>query len=104
MTLIYNIKAKENLTEFYDEIELILCENNSGFGRNLDALRDLLNGGFGKLYNNKKDKIKTEIVVLKSKLLAPKIIKIFEEANIESEIYYEENNTYSYKWLTIILL
>ena len=86
MTLIYNIKAKENLTEFYDEIESKLCENNSGFGRNLDALRDLLIGGFGKLYNSKQEKIKTELLVQKSKLLTPKIRKIFEEAEYESEI------------------
>lgn len=102
MTLIYSIK--ENLTDLYDEIESNLCENNSGFGINLDALRDLLIGGFGKLYNNKQKKIKTELLVQKSKLLTSKIRKIFEESEYESEIYYNENDTYSYKWLTIILL
>ena len=95
--------ATENLTDFYDNIELNLCDNNSGFGRNLDALRDLLIGNFGKLYNNKQEKIKTELIVQKSKLLTSKIRKIFEEANIESEIYYNQNDIYSYKWLTIIL-
>ena len=58
MTTIFEIEVKDNLTEFYDEIELILCEEKSGFGRNLDALNDLLTGGFGKLYHNKQKKLK----------------------------------------------
>ena len=104
MTSVFEIVAKENLTEFYDEIEFVLCEKKLGFGRNLDALNDLLTGGFGKLYHNKQKKIKTELIVKKSKLLTPKIRKIFEEANIESENYYDPHYVYSYKWLTITLL
>ena len=81
MTTVFRIVAKENLTEFFDEIESVLYEKKkkgTGFGRNLDALSDLLTGGHGKLYHNKQNKIKTEIIVQNSKLLTPKIRKIFE--------------------------
>ncbi|NWF95738.1 MAG: barstar family protein [Candidatus Thorarchaeota archaeon] len=32
---------------FYDEVQRVLCPDFSGFGRNLDALNDILRGGFG---------------------------------------------------------
>ncbi len=49
MKVVFKIVAKENLTELYNEIEKVLCEGKSGFGRNLNALSDLLTGGFWKI-------------------------------------------------------
>ena len=103
MTISYVINAKDNLNNFYDEIEKKLCNENSKFGRNLDALHDLLTGDFGKLLYNKQNKIKTELLVYNSNLLTTKIKKIFEKAEIESEEYYDPFYTHSYKWLTITL-
>ena len=103
MTILYVINAKDNLNKFYDEIETKLCDEKLAFGRNLDALHDLLTGDFGKLLYNKQNKIKTELLVYNSNLLSSKIKKMFEKAEIESEEYYEPFYTHSYKWLTITL-
>lgn len=47
---VYNIEIKEDLKDFYDEFELKLYGKlNSGFGRNLNAFDELLQGGYGKL-------------------------------------------------------
>ncbi len=37
----------DNLESFYDEIQRLFCPGFVGFGRNLDAVNDLLHGGFG---------------------------------------------------------
>ena len=37
-----------NLEEFYNEVQKVLTDNFTGFGRNLDAFNDVLRGGFGK--------------------------------------------------------
>jgi RNAse (barnase) inhibitor barstar len=60
----------------------------SGFGRNLDALYDVLTGGFG-LISNKSNQTIYNINVSKSKLLTPKVYKLFEEANE----FNKENNS-----------
>ena len=101
---VYTIVAKENLTELYDEIELHLCDTNSGFGRNLDALNDVLTGGFGKLYKNKTEKIKTLLIVKNSSTLPQNVRKIFEQAISASKEYYDPHYIYSYEWLTINLI
>jgi hypothetical protein len=96
------IVAKENLADFYDEIEDKLCGGkNSGFGRNLDAMWDVLTGDFGKLRGNKREKRMTTLVVQNSNLLTPKIHQMFKDAIINSEHYYEPHYTHSHKWLTI---
>lgn len=35
------------LDELCDEVKQIFCPNFKGFGRNLDAVNDVLSGGFG---------------------------------------------------------
>ncbi len=35
------------LIDFYDEIQKLFCPNFKAFGRNMDALVDVLRGGFG---------------------------------------------------------
>ncbi|HMI09668.1 MAG TPA: barstar family protein [Candidatus Saccharimonadales bacterium] len=37
----------QDINGFYDEIHKKLCPDLEGFGRNLDALNDVLRGGFG---------------------------------------------------------
>jgi RNAse (barnase) inhibitor barstar len=37
-----------DLSGFFDEVENVLTDKTSGFGRNFDALNDVLRGGFGK--------------------------------------------------------
>ena len=89
----FNLIGTDNLIELYNQVEIVLCEKlNSGFGRNLDALYDVLTGGFGIIYYtnlNKTNDIIFNINVSKSKLLTPKMYKLFEEANE----YNKENNT-----------
>lgn len=102
MTAVYTIVAKADLSELYDEIGINLCGGKSGFGRNKDALFDVLTGGFGKLYYDKQNKTTTKLIVKQSNLLTPEIRKIFEEAIIESANYYDPHFLYSYKWLSII--
>lgn len=47
-TIIINGNKFDSLSEFYDEIERKLTRNlDWRIGRNLDALRDILLGGFG---------------------------------------------------------
>lgn len=79
----FNLTATDDLTQLYDQVEIVLCaELNSGFGRNLDALYDVLTGGFGLIYNSNTntDDIIYNINVYNSKLLSPKILKIFKAA------------------------
>ncbi len=38
----------ETLEGFYDEVQSVLTNNFTEFGRNLDAFSDILEGGFGK--------------------------------------------------------
>ena len=89
----FNLIGTDNLTELFDQVEIILCGKlKSGFGRNLDALYDVLTGGFGLIYNtnlNQSNQLIYNINVSKSKLLTPKVYKLFEEANE----YNKENNT-----------
>ena len=47
-TFIIDGSTFSNLEEFYIEVQKVLTDNFSGFGRNLDALNDVLRGGFGK--------------------------------------------------------
>lgn len=104
-TKVYNIVANESLSIFYDEIEEHFCDKNSEFGRNMDALNDLLTGGFGFLYDDKQNKVDTTIIVHKSHLLSPKMRLLFARAMEESAEYYDSSGLYShtYNWLTITL-
>lgn len=82
---IYIINASNNIEDFYDEIENKLCQNKSGFGRNLDALVDILRCGFGNLYLHYKNKDKIKIYINKYKLLSNKLKKIIIEVIDENK-------------------
>jgi len=71
---IYNITAYEDISKFYDEVQHILCNDWKYFGRNLDALYDIVTNGYIDY------KIDTEINIINSKLLAPKVKKVFIDA------------------------
>ena len=80
-----------DLDGFYDEIRRVLTDNFEGFGRNLDALDDVLEGGFGKF-----DEYENIILIWKNfdkskKELKPEILKKLVEIlkyhkNIEFKI------------------
>lgn len=70
--------------DFYDEVEIKLCGVNSGFGRNLDAFRDVLIGGFGDLNFIKSD-VTINIYIKNSKLLDNKIIEILNDSIEENK-------------------
>lgn len=75
--IVYKILGKEDSDEFYDQIEIMLCGKlHSGFGRNLDALVDVLTGGFGKLNSHLQHRDKVVIQIIKSKILPNKIKNI----------------------------
>ncbi len=42
-----------NIEEFYNEVQMVLTDNFTGFGKNLDAFDDILYGGFGKFDDEK---------------------------------------------------
>jgi RNAse (barnase) inhibitor barstar len=47
-TYIINGDNFSNLDGFYDEVQKVLTDNFTGFGRNFDAFVDILRGGFGR--------------------------------------------------------
>lgn len=84
-TFILKGEKIKSLDSFYDEAQEVLCGGWKGFGRNLDALNDILRGGFGAFDCNE------EIVVIwKNFHLSSsfkdkkKIIEVFQEReNVE---------------------
>jgi hypothetical protein len=68
----------------YDEVQRVLCPGFSGFGRNWDAFRDVLRGGFGAYELNENIGIRI-ISKKKAKKTLPKsqwrkLIRFIEEA------------------------
>ena len=88
------IEADYDYDKFYNTIELVLCGGlKSGFGRNLDALNDVLRGDFGILQKNKINKIPTIIKITKSKKnLRPVLKNVIETAIESSSIYYDDSD------------
>lgn len=65
---------------YYNEIEKIFYGKlKSGFGRNLDALNDLINNGCGKLFIHYKNNEKVILYLINSKKLNQKIKNIFNK-------------------------
>lgn len=46
-TFVLDGSKVDSLSDFYDEVQRVLCPSFRGFGRNWHALRDVLRGGFG---------------------------------------------------------
>jgi RNAse (barnase) inhibitor barstar len=74
---IYTITAYEDISKFYDEVQHVLCNpyGRKHFGRNLDALYDIVKNGYITYTTD------TEINILNSKILTPKVKKVFMENN-----------------------
>jgi RNAse (barnase) inhibitor barstar len=81
-------KRVESLSDFYDEIHRVLCPSFSGFGRNWNALVDVLRGGFRTFEEGES----LQVILANSKVVEKnladsevrQIMKIFTEAdNIE---------------------
>jgi RNAse (barnase) inhibitor barstar len=83
---IYNINCYEDISNFYDEVQHILCDDWKYFGRNLDALYDIVVNGYTGYTGE------TEINLINSKYLTPKIKKVFTDA-------VENNNLLSVNFL-----
>ena len=43
-----------NIEEFYNEVQMVLTDNFTGFGRNLDAFDDILYGDLGRFDSKEK--------------------------------------------------
>jgi len=113
--LIINLICCKNLYDFYNEVEIKLCGGlNSGFGRNLDALIDVMTGGFGELQFITSNEV-VNIYIKKSKLLDNKLINILIDTNEKNKnekkkykyfariknIVYKKSDQYGYLFLFV---
>jgi RNAse (barnase) inhibitor barstar len=85
---VLNGEKIKSLDSFYDEVQEVLFGGGKGFGRNLDALVDLLRGGFGVFDYNERIVIIWKNYHLSSRFEKKKeVIEIFEkQENIEFRV------------------
>ena len=62
-----------DVSNIHTEVQRVLCPEFTGYGRNLDALADILTGGFG-------PDLSRGLVLLRHKKLEPKVLKVFLQA------------------------
>ena len=68
-----------NASDIHTEIQEKLCPQFNGYGRNLDALWDILRGGFHAFELGEP----IHIIIKNANLLPPKMLQVFKESEME---------------------